>query len=173
MMRAGVVGIIVASSIAAWAQAPVPAGAPTSAPVAAPQVAAPRCQPICRRRQVAWHGKERQHSSARRHPYRAKFPYRQALLHHHRHHRRVANEYSPERPLRHPHPVRGLRARIAGSGPQRHQSRPTRELRAHSGLAPGRTRPASNRRSRERAKGPAPARPVRACGKWPATLLKT
>ncbi len=45
MMRAGVVGIIVASSIAAWAQAPVPAGAPTSAPVAAPQVAAPPASP--------------------------------------------------------------------------------------------------------------------------------
>ena len=55
MMRAGVVGIIVAGSIAAWAQAPAPAVAPvstgtpapspTSAPVAAPQVAAPAASP--------------------------------------------------------------------------------------------------------------------------------
>ncbi len=45
MMRAGVVGIIVASSIAASAQAPAPTGAPASAPVAVPQVATPAASP--------------------------------------------------------------------------------------------------------------------------------
>ncbi len=55
MMRAGVVGIIVASCVAAWAQVPAPAAAPvstgtpapspTSAPVAVPQVAAPAASP--------------------------------------------------------------------------------------------------------------------------------
>ena len=171
-MRAGVVGFVVAELVAASAQA---AGSQPAHPALArparcsrtaisPRPASPGAS-ASRRRQAAWHSKKRQHSPSRRHRHRAKLPHRQALLHHHRHHRRVAMNI----PQNGRYVIRtqfaAFAAGVAGGRSQRHEPRPVVNFQ----LILASRQAEQDSRTAAQAQPGTGAHRRRACGNWPAT----
>ena len=121
------------------------------------------CQSASRRRQAARSGQERQYPAPGRHRDRAEYAYRQALLHHHRYHRRLVPDHSAEWALCDPHAVCGLCAGIAGSAAERRQPRPDGELRVDAGFAGGEQEQQQAGRMRRR------VRRLQASGNWRGT----